>query len=57
MGDHCNREYYWIARKQDLTKIRRRRRFSAILRAEVRRRARFNSFNLAQGHDGEQHSF
>jgi len=80
-GQGCDREHYWIARKQDLVQTRflaalfpssrigrtekaymvlgfsatssncfgddnlRRRRFSALLRAEMRRRERLNVLN------------
>ncbi len=83
VGHGCNREHYWLARRQDLAQTRRfaalfptsrignaekaynflgfsaaysscfgddqlrRRRFSALLRAEMRRRARLNG--LVQG--------
>jgi hypothetical protein len=84
MGDDCDGEHYWVARRQDLANTRRfaalfptsrigkaekaynflgfsakfgncfgddqlrRRRFSAILRAEMRRREWFNSVAKAE---------
>jgi hypothetical protein len=83
-GHECNREHYWLARREDLAQTRRlaplfpsarigkaekaynflgysptfnncfgddnvrRRRFAALLRAEMRRRARLNAFTEAE---------
>jgi hypothetical protein len=84
-GQSCNREHYWIARREDLAQTRRfaalfpssrigktekaynflgfstkfhscfgednlrRRRFAAILRAEMRRRVRLHGFTPNEG--------